>query len=85
MEQHGNNIEIEKRLDKIEQILERFESSFFGDKYNGNNGYLQRMDRTESRLDKIEKYNLAQKWFLFGAGVTGGAGLVKVLESFFQQ
>jgi hypothetical protein len=85
MEQHGNNMEIEKRLDKIEQILERFESALFGDKFNGNNGHLQRMDRIENRLDLIEKYNAAQKWFLFGAGATGGAGLVKVLESFFQQ
>ena len=83
MEEIGNHIEIEKRLDKIEQILERFESALFGDKYNGNNGHMQRMDRVECRLDKIEKYNAAQKWFLVGSGVAGGAGLVKVLESFF--
>ena len=82
MQHEGNQLETNSRLDKIEQILERFESALFGDKYNGNNGYMQRMDSMEKRIDRIEKYNAAQMWFFLGAGGLGGAGLVKVFEHF---
>jgi tetrahydromethanopterin S-methyltransferase subunit G len=84
MSQAGNNMEIEKRLDNIEQILERFEASFFGDKYNGNNGYMQRQDNIEKRVEKLERHHAAQLWFFLGAGGLGGAGIVKLFEHFLK-
>ena len=83
MDNHGNIQQIECRLGKIEQILERFESALFGDKFNGNNGYLQRLESMERRIEKIEKYNSAQMYFFLGAGGLGGAGIVKIIEHFF--
>jgi tetrahydromethanopterin S-methyltransferase subunit G len=79
MNQAGNNMEIEKRLDNIEQILERFE-----DKYNGNNGYMQRQDNIEKRVEKLERHHAAQLWFFLGAGGLGGAGIVKLFEHFLK-
>ena len=83
MDHDGNIQQIECRLGKIEQILERFESALFGDKFNGNNGYLQRLESMERRIEKVEKYNAAQMWFFIGAGGLGGAGLVKIFDHFF--
>jgi tetrahydromethanopterin S-methyltransferase subunit G len=84
MEQDGNQLKIEKRLDNIEQILERFEASLFGDKYNGHNGYMQRQDNIEKRVEKLEKHHAAQLWFFVGAGGLGGAGIVKLFEHFLK-
>jgi hypothetical protein len=84
MEQGGNKLEIEKRLDNIEQILERFEASFFGDKYNNNNGFVHRIDNLDKRVEKLEKHHAAQLWFFLGAGGIGGAGIVKLFEHFLK-
>jgi hypothetical protein len=83
MEQSGNNIQINGRLDKIEQTLERLESALLGDKYNGH-GYIKKIDSLSDRVEKLEKAQQAQLWFFLGAGGLGGAGLVKLIEHFLQ-
>jgi len=79
MENGGNNMEINVRLDKIEQTLERLEAALVGDKYN-NNGYKSRIEDVENRLKKLENNARAQLWFFIGAGGLGGAGIVKFIE-----
>jgi hypothetical protein len=82
MEAQSNN-SINHRLDKIEQTLERLESAFLGDKYTNGRGYISENEELKKRVSQLEKNQSSLKWFMFGSGVTGGAGLIKVLESFF--
>ena len=81
METNGNKLEINIRLDKIEQTLERLEAALLGDKYNGD-GYIKKIEKLDQRVEKLEKAQSAQLWFFLGAGGLGGAGIVKLIEHF---
>ena len=82
MENSGNN-NINKRLEDIESTLTEIKTALLGNDFNNKKGYLSKVDTIEERVQRLEKNQSSLKWFLFGSGVTGGAGLVKVLESFF--
>ena len=84
MEQvNGNNMEINNRLDKIEQTLERLEAAILGDKFN-DNGYKKRMELAEKRLDKLEDARKREEWittfFKYASGAIVGAAAVKIFE-----
>lgn len=82
MDSSGNN-SINNRLDEIESTLQEIKTALLGNDFNNKRGYLNKVDKLEERVDSLEKNQLMAKVFLFGSGVTGGAGLVKVLESLF--
>jgi hypothetical protein len=81
MEPSGNNIN--KRLEEIESTLQEIKTALLGNDFNNKRGYLNKVDNLEERVSSLEKNQLMAKVFLFSAGITGGAGLVKVLEAFF--
>ena len=83
--EHGGNNSINTRLEDIETTLNEIKTALLGNDFNNKKGYLKKVDTIEERVQSLEKNQAAQKWFLFGSGVTGGAGLVKVLESIFSQ
>jgi hypothetical protein len=84
MQNGGNNMEINIRLDKIEQTLERLEAALVGDKFNGQ-GYKGRLENVEARLSKLENSAAAKLWVFFGAGGIGGAVIVKIIEYFLSK
>lgn len=83
IESSGNNMEINHRLDKIEQTLERLEAVLTGDKYNPV-GYVGRLDNVEKRIEKLEDARREEKWlattFKIASGAIVGAAAVKILE-----
>ena len=81
MDHTGNN-GTNERLDKIEKTLEKLVTALLGDEYTNGVGYFKRIDHLDDRVKSLEKNQNSLKWFIFGSGLTGGAGLVKVLESF---
>lgn len=85
MEENGNNMEnnLNQRLDKIENTLERIQRAILGDEFDGH-GIKSKVEDLQSRVKKLENAQQAQLWFFLGSGFVGGAGLVKVLEHFFK-
>lgn len=83
MEHPGNNT-INTRLEEIESTLQDIKIALLGNDFNNKKGYLNKVDQIDERVSALEKNQNSLKWFIFGSGITGGAGLVKVLESFLK-
>ncbi len=81
METTGNN-SINQRLEQIEKSLKEISTALLGNEFN-KSGYISKVDDLTKRVEMLERNARAQLWFFLGAGGIGGAGLVKLIESFF--
>jgi BMFP domain-containing protein YqiC len=79
MNHNGNNMEINERLDKIEQTLERLEAALVGDKFNGS-GYKGRLETIEDKVRKLENRQTANSWLETGAKLVVGAAIAGVIN-----
>lgn len=70
---------LNKRIDTLSNDVKEIRKAILGDDYNPE-GYKKRLDKVESRLDRVEGFITKWKWILVGAIGLGGYGTLTFIQ-----